>query len=75
MKKHTVRLTQEAAFRLGDTFKIKQVAIEAAEKAGDREVKFLTFTHGGKQYALSTRTIIEVDWFPHRVPKKVIRNR
>jgi len=70
-------LTRDA----GDTgiapLDIKMAAAEAMGRNGvllRPEVEFLRFQAKGRHFALSTRTIVEVDVMPHRTPDRLLRS-
>ena len=73
MRKITIRLTREARFRAIKPELVEKAALAAFEAAGCGEIHFAPFTVGGVQYALASRMILEVDWFPNRVPDRVLK--
>ena len=73
MKKLSVRLTRAAEAAKTSPEGLREAAAAAFSAAGGGEIRFLAFEYRGKQYALSSRHIIEVDLFPNRVPNRVIR--
>lgn len=73
MPKPSIRLSPEARAKAHDVEAVARAALEAFEAAGKGEIHFARFTAGSKQFALSTRIVIDVDWLPNRVPDKVLR--
>jgi hypothetical protein len=73
MPKPSIRLSPAARAKARDVHMVARAALEAFEAAGKGDIHFARFTAGGRQFALSTRTVIEVDWLPNRVPDKVLR--
>lgn len=73
MPKLSIRLSPTARAKARDVQAVARAALEAFEAAGKGEIHFARFTAAGHQFALSTRTVIEVDWLPNRVPDKVLR--
>ena len=73
MAKVTIRLTAGAAQQARKPEDLKKAAEAAFREAGGGEIYFSPFKSNGQQFALSSRTIIEVDWLPNRVPVRTIR--
>ncbi len=73
MVKITIRLTRSAAEKSRKIEDVRKAAAAAFEAAGRGEIHCLAFTANGQQFALSSRTILEVDWLPNRIPGRVIR--
>ena len=73
MPKVSIRLSKTAAEKARKPDDLKQAALAAFQAAGTGEIFFAAFKTNGQQFALSSRTIIEVDWLPNRVPDRVIR--
>lgn len=73
MVKITIRLTRSAAEKSRKIEDVRKAAAAAFEAAGRGEIQCLAFTANGQQFALSSRTILEVDWLPNRIPPRVIR--
>ena len=73
MPKVSIRLSKTAAEKARKPDDLKQAALAAFQAAGAGEIFFAAFRANGQQFALSSRTIIEVDWLPNRVPDKIIR--
>jgi len=73
MAKVSVRLTRDARARSGNPEAVRQGAVAALRGAGPGEVWFLPFEVDGQRFALSSRIVVEVDWFPHRVPQRLLR--
>jgi hypothetical protein len=71
--KPSIRLSREVRDKASDADAVARAALAAFEAAGRGEIHFARFTAAGKQFALSTRMVIEVDWLPGRVPDKVLR--
>ena len=74
MRKVSVHLTNAAREACSDPDilrKAAQAAIGSVEAPGS--IEFLKFTSKGKQFAISARLVIDVDYFPNRVPDRVIR--
>ena len=76
MRKFAVHLTPAARDVCRDQEAVRraaQSALSTLDAPGD--VQFLKFTSEGKQFALSARLVIDVDFFPNRVPDRVIRRK
>lgn len=73
MVKITIRLTRSATEKSRKIEDVRRAAAAAFEAAGRGEIHCLAFTANGQQFALSSRTILEVDWLPNRIPPRVIR--
>ena len=77
-KGYRFRLTQDA-IKTGITpLDIKLAAAEAMGSNGyllRPEIHFLRFQAKGRHFALTTRTVIEVDLMPHRTPARLIRGK
>ena len=73
MKKLSIKLARSTEVGKINPENLRAAASAAFEAAGGGEIEFLAFHHHGKQYALSSRHIVEVDLFPNRVPNRVIR--
>ena len=73
MAKITIRLTRMAAEKSRNPEDLKKAAEAAFAAAGSGDIHFALFKANGQQFALSSRTIIEVDWLPNRVPARVLR--
>jgi len=70
-KSHTVvftRAAREAGIPLDE---ISSAALATTASAKEGEIWFRSFRVRGRQFALSTRVIVEVDCFPHRAPEHV----
>ncbi|CAG0952940.1 MAG: hypothetical protein F9K19_00490 [Rhizobiaceae bacterium] len=73
MVKITIRLTRSAAEKSHKIEDVRKAAAAAFEAAGRGEIHCLAFKANGQQFALSSRTILEVDWLPNRIPPGIIR--
>ena len=73
MKKPIIRMTRQARKLVANPEQLIKAAITAHQKAGGGNIHFIAFRSHGRQFALCSRTVIEVDWFPNRVPKRVLR--
>lgn len=73
MKKVTIHLRREAMAHAANPEKVRKAAQAAYEASGGGDIHIVPFIAEGRQYALSSRIIIEVDWLPNRLPKRVIR--
>jgi hypothetical protein len=69
----SIRLSKNAAAKARNREAVERAAIAAFEAAGKGDIHFAAFKANGQQFALSTRSIIEVEWLPNRVPEKVLR--
>ena len=77
-KGYRFRLTQDAIETGITPLDIKIAAAEAMGTNGyllRPEIHFLRFQAKGRHFALTTRTIIEVDLMPHRTPARLIRDK
>ena len=73
MRKPTIRLSREAQTRARNRDDVTKAAEAAFAAAGGGDIHFALFKANGQQFALSSRTIVEVEWLPNRVPDRVIR--
>ncbi|MEP9389265.1 hypothetical protein [Mesorhizobium sp. KR9-304] len=73
MPKVSVRLSRNAAEKARKPDDLREAALAAFQAAGAGDIYFALFKSNGQQFALSSRTIVEVDWVPNRLPDKVIR--
>jgi hypothetical protein len=73
MPKVSIRLSKNAAEKARKPDDLKEAALAAFQAAGAGDIYFALFRSNGQQFALSSRTIVEVDWVPNRLPNKVIR--
>lgn len=76
MPKVSVRLSKTAAEKVrkpSDLQALRDAAVVAHRAAGSGDIFFALFMSNGRQFALSSRTVIEVEWVPNRLPDKVIR--
>jgi hypothetical protein len=69
----SIRLTRTAAEKARDRAAVEKAALATFEAAGRGDIHFAAFKANGQQFALSTRSIVEVDWLPNRVPQRVLR--
>jgi hypothetical protein len=72
MKKISIRLTRNAAEKARNMEALKKAAVAAIHAAGEGDIHFAPIKVNGQQFALSSRTVVEVDWLPNRVPNKVL---
>lgn len=70
----TIRLNRSAAEKSRNIDTLKKAALTAYEKAGRGDIFCLPFEANGQRFALSSRMIVEVDWLPHRIPERVLRD-
>ncbi len=70
----TIRLNRSAAEKSRNIDTLKKAALAAYEKAGRGDIFCLPFEANGQRFALSSRMVIEVDWLPHRIPERVLRD-
>ena len=47
---------------------LRRVALAAVSNYRCEEITFKAITVRGKQFAIATRVVVEVDYFPNRVP-------
>ena len=73
-QKVSIRLSRLALEKARKPDDLKQAALSAFQAAGAGDIYFALFRANGQQFALSSRTIVEVDWIPNRLPDKVIRS-
>lgn len=73
MAKISIRLTRDAAEKSRNHDDLKKAALAAFEKAGKGDIYFAPFEANGQRFALSSRSVIEVEWLPNRVPSRVVR--
>ncbi len=74
MVKVSIRLSKNAAEKARKPDELKQAALAAFQAAGAGDIYFALFRSNGQQFALSSRTIIDVEWVPNRLPDKIIRS-
>lgn len=70
----TIRLNRSAAEKTRNIDTLKKAALAAYEKAGRGDIFCLPFEANGQRFALSSRMVIEVDWLPHRIPDRALRD-
>ncbi len=73
MARISIRLSRNAAARARDREAVEKAAIAAFEAAGRGDIHFAVFKANGQQFALSSRSVIDVEWLPNRVPARVLR--
>lgn len=74
----SIRLSRTAAEKIRQPREIadlKQAAVAAYKAAGAGDIYFALFRSNGRQFALSSRTVIDVEWVPNRLPDRIIRPR
>ena len=77
-KGYRFRLSQDAIEAGIAPLDIKLAAAEAMGSNGyllRPEIHFLRFQAKGRHFALTTRTVIEVDVMPHRTPARLIQSK
>lgn len=67
------KTTAEKVTRPADLAALKEAAVGAYRAAGAGDIYFALFRVNGRQFALSSRTILDVEWLPNRLPDRVIR--
>lgn len=70
----TIRLNRSATEKSRNIDMLKKAALAAYQKAGRGDIFCLPFEANGQRFALSSRMIVEVDWLPHRIPERVLRD-
>lgn len=73
MPRPSIRLSKEARAKARDADAVVRATLEAFAAAGKGEIHFARFIADGRQFAMSTRIVIDVEWLPNRVPDKVLR--
>jgi hypothetical protein len=73
MPKVSIRLSKNATEKARKPDELKEAALAAFQAAGAGDIYFALFRSNGQQFALSSRTVVEVDWVPNRLPDKIIR--
>jgi hypothetical protein len=73
MPKVSIRLSKNAIEKARKPDELKEAALAAFQAAGAGDIYFALFRSNGQQFALSSRTVVEVDWVPNRLPDKIIR--
>lgn len=73
MSRIFIRLTKTAADKARDRAAVEKAAAAAYEAAGKGDIHFLAFKANGQQFALSSRSVLDVEWLPNRVPPRVLR--
>jgi hypothetical protein len=53
---------------------LHQAAVSASRSAGDEPIWFQAIRVRGKQFAIATRVVIEVDYLPNRVPEAIVKH-
>lgn len=54
---------------------LRQAAVAAISSCDGHEITFKAITVCGKQFALATRVVVVVDYFPNRVPNVTLMKR
>lgn len=73
MARISIRLSKSAAEKARNREAVERAAVAAFEAAGRGDIHFAAFKVNGQQFALSTRSVIDVEWLPNRVPERVLR--
>jgi len=73
MVKISVRIGKSAEGKFRNVEKLRTSALEAYRTAGGGEIFCLPFNVEGKQFALSSRLVLDVDFLPNRIPPKPLR--
>ena len=73
MVKVSVRIGKSAEGKFRNIEKLRKSALEAYQTAGGGEIFCLPFNAEGKQFALSSRLVLDVDFLPNRIPAKPLR--
>lgn len=76
MSSISIRLSKTAAEKVrrpADLATLKQAVVDAYRAAGAGDIYFALFQANGRQFAFSSRTVIDVEWLPNRLPDKIIR--
>jgi hypothetical protein len=71
-KNRTVVLTRAAREAGVSLDNLHNAALIAAGDTQNADIWFRAFRVHGRQFALSTRLVVEVDLFPHRAPQTVL---
>lgn len=74
MARITIRLNRSAAEKSRNKETLTKAALAAYEKAGQGDIFCLPFEASGQRFALSSRTLVEVDWLPNRIPERTLRD-
>ena len=75
MARISVRLGRSAAEKARKPDDVKKAALEAFATAGGGYIYAAPFSVSGQNFVLSSRTIVDVEWLPGRIPAKVLRER
>ncbi|MGE3305283.1 MAG: hypothetical protein AB7I52_04885 [Rhizobiaceae bacterium] len=73
MARISIRLSRVAAEKARNREAVEKAALAAFAAAGRGDIHFAPFTANGQRFALSARSVIDVEWLPNRVPDKVLR--
>ena len=73
MARVSIRLSRSAAEKARKPDDVREAAFAAFERAGGGDILCAVFTANGQQFALSSRTVVDVEWLPNRIPDRVIR--
>lgn len=73
MVKLSVRIGKSAEGKFRDIQKLRKSALEAYLAAGGGEIFCLPFKAEGKQFALSSRMVVDIDFLPNRIPPRLLR--
>ena len=73
MARISIRFSKTAADKARDRQAVENAALAAYDAAGRGDIECLAFKANGQQFALSTRSVIDVEWLPNRVPPRVLR--
>lgn len=71
-RQHGVVLTRAAREAGIPLDELHRAALSAVNTRQSEGIWFQAFRVRGRQFALSTRVVVEVDHFPHRVPERVL---
>lgn len=73
MVKISVRIGKSAEGKFRNIEKLRKSALEAYQTVGGGEIFCLPFTAEGKQFALSSRLVLDIDFLPNRIPPRPLR--
>lgn len=73
MVKVSVLIGKSAEGKFRNIETLRKSALQAYQTAGGGEIFCLPFNAEGKQFALSSRTVLDIDFLPNRIPPKPLR--
>ena len=73
MVKVSIRVSKDAAKKSRNHIDLKKDALDAFQAAGCGDIYCLPFRSAGRQFALSSRMVLDIDFLPNRVPARPLK--